>query len=215
MAWFPLGGALVGAVGAGVVLLSVKEWPSSVAAMLGLMAMAVLTGGLHLDGFSDTVDGLAAWKNPESTLQIMKDSRIGALGAVALFFLLGLKWLSIRSIPTNDLWRVLLLVGALSRWAMVLSAQWFPYVPGKAGIGRLATEVRSMKTVGVASLFTLGLGLWAVGPAMGIFTMAVTGIILGLLNQLFLWRLGGITGDTLGAVNEAVEVILLLCLVTL
>ena len=210
--WFPVVGAFIGAVGTGMIFLASKWWPSSIAAFLGLAGMVILTGGLHLDGFADSMDGLAAWKNREATLQVMRDSRIGALGAAGLFLLLGLKWALIESIPIRHLAGTLILVCASSRWAMVLSAQLFPYVPGKTGLGRLVTDRRSHPVVWMTSLLAIGIVFLGRGPLLGLLAIAFTGVVIWMLNRLFVRRLGGITGDTLGAVNEVVEVGLLLLL---
>ena len=85
MVWFPPVGAGIGAFAALIWLLASWLWPEPIPAALGLTTWVAVTGALHLDGFADTVDGLAAWKGPQETLQIMQDSRIGAIGAVGLF----------------------------------------------------------------------------------------------------------------------------------
>lgn len=206
LAWFPFVGALIGAVGAGVVFLSAGHWPYPIATLLGLAAMVVLTGGLHLDGFADTVDGLASWKDREAALQVMADSRVGALGAAAVVLLLGLKWSLLQAMPTDALGRNLVLIHCVSRWAIVVSAQTFPYVPNKPGLGRLATDRKSPAAVAAASCIAVGVALLCGGPWRGIGAMVLAGLLLVGFNRVFLARLGGITGDTLGAVNEGVEV---------
>ena len=213
MAWFPLVGALVGTAGAGVILGMSAWWPQQVAALFGLGLMSVLTGGIHLDGFADTVDGLFAWKGREETLTIMQDSRIGALGAAGLFLLLGLKWVLLSQVPLHRMLAAGAAAGALSRFALVLSAQVFPYVPGKSGLGRLVTDRRSPVSVAIA--FVLALAIAAVGqgflPALSLLSASVA--LAWGLNAGVVRRLGGITGDTLGAVGELVETTVLLLLV--
>ena len=212
MAWFPLVGALIGAVGAGTLWLISLRWSGAVAALLGLAAMTVLTGGLHLDGFSDTLDGLAAWKGREETLRIMRDSRIGVMGAAGIFFLLGLKWLLLQDLLSRGILSILVAVCTLSRLSMVLSAQAFPYVPGKTGLGRLATDTRSPRSVWMALLLGIVIACFSLGPLEGLLCLAASVAVTWGFNLLCLSRLGGITGDTLGAVNEMVEVSLLLLL---
>ncbi|MBI3332621.1 MAG: adenosylcobinamide-GDP ribazoletransferase [Candidatus Omnitrophica bacterium] len=218
MAWFPLVGALVGGAGGGVVFLTAGLFPASasasVSAILGLAAMVILTGGLHLDGFSDTVDGFGATAGgKEKALEVMHDSRIGAFGAIGLFLLLGLKWSLIQAVPSHRWIGSLAAACALSRWGMVLSAQSFPYVRGKQGLGRLVTDRRSPESVTMATAMTLGIVLAAAGLGKGLLLVALGAAAVWLFNSLCMKRLGGITGDTLGAVNEVVEALALLCLV--
>ena len=214
LAWFPLVGAFIGSAGAGFTLLCLTRWQPPVAAALGLTAMILLTGGLHLDGFADTLDGLGAWKGREETLSIMRDSRIGVMAAAGLFLLLSLKWALIQSIPTDRLLPGLMAACSLSRLSMALSAQIFPYVPGKTGLGRLATEERSAWAIAFAGILGVAIGILCLGFSKGTVSVAAAAGVTGMLNRLFLARMGGITGDTLGAVNEMVEVSLLLVVAT-
>ena len=212
LAWFPLAGALVGVVGAGAVWLVSLRWSGAVATLMGLAAMTVLTGGLHLDGFSDTLDGLAARKGREETLRIMRDSRIGVMGAAGIFFLLGLKWFLLQDLFSRGILSILVAACALSRLSMVLSAQAFPYVPGRSGLGRLVTDTRSPRSVWSALLLGIGIACFSLGPLEGLLCLAASVAVTWGFNLFCLSRLGGITGDTLGAVNEMVEVGLLLLL---
>ncbi|MBI3322320.1 MAG: adenosylcobinamide-GDP ribazoletransferase [Candidatus Omnitrophica bacterium] len=212
MAWFPLVGGLVGAAGAAVILWASGLWPQQVAALLGLGLMALLTGGIHLDGFADTADGFAAWKGREETLRIMQDSRVGSAGASALFLLLGLKWALLSVIPLHAILAAGITAGVLSRLALVLSAQAFPYVPGKSGLGRLVTDRRSPVSVAAAFITALLAALTAQGFLPGLFVLSAAVALAWGFNTLVVRRLGGITGDTLGAVGEIVEVGVLLLL---
>jgi len=160
---------------------------------------------MHLDGFADMLDGLAAWKNPKETLRIMRDSHIGAVGAMGLVLLIILKWSFLMGMAPSHLIGSALAVGALSRLGMVLSAWWFPYVPGEEGLGRLATD-RGGMGIGVPCAFigiavaVGGLGWWVAILCVGVMGLTILGIA-----KVALARLGGITGDVLGAINEWVE----------
>ena len=212
LAWFPLVGALVGLIGGAVVYLTVSWLPVSVASLLGLFSMVILTGGLHLDGLADTVDGFGARGGREETLKVMRDSRIGTFGALGLFLVLGLKWALIQAIPTHQLIQTLAVTGSLGRWGLVLSGRFFPYAPGKEGLGRLVTDQPSSQSAFLATLLTLGLVLAGTSNWASLLLMGLAGGAVWVLNSIFKIRLGGITGDTLGALNEAVEVIALLFL---
>ena len=212
LAWFPLAGALVGAAAGGIAWLAWHGFGQAIGAWFGLAAMALLTGGLHLDGFADTMDGLGCWRDREKTLEVMRDSRIGATGAAGLIFLLAIQWSAVRQM-TPEFWVPALAgIGALSRFGMVLSAQLFRYVPGRSGVGRLVTERRSPGSVAVALGLAAGIALACFGLKSGI-TLLAGGIAAAWGMNLFFSRwLGGVTGDTMGAVNEIVTTFLLLFL---
>ena len=212
MAWFPLVCALVGALGAGAILWASNLWPQQVTAVLGLALMTAMTGAIHLDGFADTLDGLAAWKGREETLRIMQDSRIGTAGSAGLFLLLGLKWALLSAIPLHAILAAGATAGSLSRLALVLSAQAFPYVPGKSGLGRLVTDRRAPASVAAAFAIALLVTLTCQGLFPGLFALSAAVALAWVANTLIVRRLGGITGDTLGAVGELVETGVLLLL---
>lgn len=213
LAWFPLVGALIGAAGGGIAWLAWRGFGQAIGAWVALAAMALLTGGLHLDGFADTMDGLGAWKDREKRLEVMRDSRIGATGAAGLVFLLGLQWSAICQMAPEFWVEALAGIGALSRFCMVLSAQLFRYVPGRSGVGRLVTDRRSPGAVMTAFVLAAGIGLACFGLKSGITLLAGGIAVSWMLNLLFTRWLGGVTGDTLGAVNELVAASLLLLLV--
>lgn len=202
LAWFPLAGALIGAAAGGAAWCAWHVWSQAIGAWVGIAVLALLTGGLHLDGFADTLDGLGAWKDREETLRIMRDSRIGAMGAAGLVILLGMQWSLLREFAPEFWIRTLTAICAMSRLAMVLSAQAFPYVPNKEGLGRLVTEGRSRLAVLIAVVTALGISAAALGLRSGAALLAAAAATTWLVNRFFVRRFGGITGDTLGAVNE-------------
>ncbi|MDO8730027.1 MAG: adenosylcobinamide-GDP ribazoletransferase [Candidatus Omnitrophota bacterium] len=215
LAWFPVAGALIGAAGGGTGWLASTLFGQAIGAWVGLAAMALLTGGLHLDGFADTMDGLGAWKDREKTLEVMRDSRIGATGAAGMVFLLGIQWSAIRQMAPEFWVAALAGIGALSRVCLVLSAQFFRYVPGRSGVGRLVTDKHSPGSVVVALLLTLGITLACFGFKTAWVLLAGAVAVSWILNLLFTRWLGGVTGDTFGAVSEIVTVFLLLLLVVI
>lgn len=212
LAWFPLAGALIGAMAGGIAWCVWREWSQAVGAWAGLAALAVLTGALHLDGFTDTLDGFGSWKGKEETLEIMRDSRIGTMGAVGLILLLGLQWSLIREFDPDSWVRVLATVCALSRLAMVISAHSFSYVPGKSGVGRLVTDRREPSALVVALVSGFAVAALLFGFQQGLLLTAATAAVAWFANLWIVRRLGGITGDTMGAVNELTSLILLLLL---
>ncbi len=212
LAWFPLTGAFIGAVAGSAAWLVWHEWSQAVGAWVAVGVLAVLTGTLHLDGFADTMDGFGARKDRERTLEIMKDSHIGTMGSVALILLLGLQWSLIREFTPGSWIRVLVTAGALSRLAMVISAHSFSYVPGKTGIGRVVTDRKEPLSLAIAGVTGLAAAVWAFGFPQGVLVTLIAAGSAWLLNLWIVSRLGGVTGDTIGAVNELVGLMVLLTL---
>jgi len=202
--FFPLAGLLVGGAGALVLSCARLGLPPLAAAGLALAAMAALTGALHEDGLADTLDGLGGGWTRDDALRIMKDSRIGAYGAVGLVLVLGLKAALLADLPAM----ALLASGAASRLAPVCVMAALPYArqgdaqaraaPVAAGPGGLAAAA----ACGLPPLMWLG---WRALPALALAS-ALT-VLMGLWVRR---RLGGWTGDTLGAVQQAAELGVLL-----
>lgn len=208
-AWFPLVGAGIGAAGAWVAGWADSFWPPAVATLLGWMSAAILTGGLHWDGFCDSVDGLAARASPEMTLQVMRDSRVGALGALAGVGMVALQWSLLQAIPFHRILPAWAAAGAVSRWAMVGSAYFFPYAAGQQGLGRLVTDRKNRSSAVAAAGLGIGFALCGLGVERAGIALAAAAVSAWLMNRLFLSRVGGITGDTLGAVCVVTETIVL------
>lgn len=210
--WFPLAGALVGAAGGGAAWLGWNGWGQAIGAWFALAGMALITGGLHLDGFADTLDGLGSWKGKERALEIMKDSRIGGMGAIGLILFFGIYWSALREFSPKIWIAALASICALSRSCLVFSAQCFPYVPGREGIGRLVTDRREPAGLLIALVLGYAIAALCLNPLTAAILLACGLVVAGGLNLFFVRRLGGITGDTMGAVNQMVELSLMLAL---
>ncbi|HEX2010083.1 MAG TPA: adenosylcobinamide-GDP ribazoletransferase [Roseateles sp.] len=216
---FPLVGALVGACSAAVLWAALWFWPAPVAAGLAMATGIWLTGGFHEDGWADTCDGLGGAVSREKALAIMKDSRIGSYGALGLILMLGLKAAALVALLEQDWWLALAaLVWAqcASRAAPVWLIRALPYV-GDAEHAKakpLATQA-SARTLVVAlawvGLASLGLA-WvdpAWTPSLGVAVVGAGGATL-LMQAWLDKRLGGYTGDNLGATQQFVELVALL-----
>ncbi len=202
--YFPLAGLLVGAVGALVLAGARVGLPPLAAAGLALAAMVALTGALHEDGLADTLDGLGGGWTRDDALRIMKDSRIGAYGAAGLVLLLGIKAAVLAELPVS----ALLASGPASRLMPVCIMALLPYARVGDAAARAAPVATGPGGLAVAALFGLApltlLG-WRALPAL----LAAT-LLTGLMAAWFRRRLGGWTGDTLGAVQQATELAILL-----
>ncbi|HID95207.1 MAG TPA: adenosylcobinamide-GDP ribazoletransferase [Candidatus Latescibacteria bacterium] len=214
MVYFPLVGLLFGAVLFGIDLALRDVLPGRLASLCLIFTLILVTGGLHLDGFADTVDALSSRKGKGEMLAIMRDSRIGTIGALGLVCLLLLKLELLSNVPTGIRSPVLLLMPTMGRWSMVIEASLSPYARPSNGLGKPFTEHIGLRELVLTSLITLSIGL-LVWQLMGFLLTAFVSITALLLVRYIRSKFGGATGDTLGAVNEAVEVLVLLYAVVL
>jgi adenosylcobinamide-GDP ribazoletransferase len=200
MGQFSTVGAILGFILYLVDWLLAGHLPIDLINILLLMILTVLTGGLHLDGFADTMDGLGGIRKQAERLAIMKDSRLGTFGVVGLIFLLLFDLMALRHL-TDSRGTYLFLAPLLSRFSMVTSALTQPYARKEEGLGRSFVEEVSLVELalagGIALVACLAL-LWTKGLVLFCLVVGVT----LLLGSLFRYRLGGITGDSLGANNE-------------
>ena len=204
---FPFVGLVIGLILLLADYLFSKLWPVSVASVLDIMLLAILSGGLHLDGLGDTADGLFSHKSPERALAIMRDSRIGAMGLLAILFVLALKWASLQGVAENRA-LYLLIIPAYSRGAMMFGIKFLSYGRPEGGVG---TDFFSRKPpMGALSFILLPaiISLWLGYPAIWLNALFV--LVTALILLYFRRRLGCITGDMLGAMAEVEEACLFL-----
>jgi adenosylcobinamide-GDP ribazoletransferase len=206
-AWFPIVGFGLGLGLAAVERITTRLFPPLLVGLLTIAAWKLLTGGLHLDGLADCLDGLAG-RDAEHRLAIMRDSRIGAFAAIGLILVLLVDVAALAEIAEDRRWRVLVIAPAVGRAAPLALARLFP--PARrdgqgarfqASMGRGAAAFAAALVFLVASV-TLG---WS----------GLVSCLVGLLAAILVgWqlssRLGGITGDVLGAAVEVTELGVLL-----
>ncbi|HZZ85434.1 MAG TPA: adenosylcobinamide-GDP ribazoletransferase [Anaeromyxobacteraceae bacterium] len=201
--YFPVAGLLLGAAQAALGAAFAGRLGPPLAAALLLAAHAFLTGGLHLDGLADVVDGLSAGHRDRArTLAIMKDSRIGAHGAAALVLALLVKWAALTPLlARRDLW-ALLAFPVVARWLAVPLVVFFPYARPE-GMGKPFHGGARPWHLGLATI----LAALAVGGAGGaVLLPSLAAVVAGGLAALAAWRrLGGLTGDVYGACIELAE----------
>jgi len=211
--YFPLVGWLVGAVGAGAWWLAARVWPPAIASGISLAVTLLLTGAFHEDGLADVCDGFGGGYTKERVLAIMRDSRVGAFGAIGVVMALGLKWQAVAALP--PLLTPLSLVAAhgLSRGAAVSLMATLPYVREEESKAKpMATELRGVRLLvalafAVAPLAFLPVRLaWCLGPVV---------MVRFLLGRWFMYRIGGYTGDGLGAAQQVSEIVIYLSFLAL
>ena len=209
---FPLVGLLLGAL-SGLVFALLHTWCGTpLAALFAVLTLALLTGGLHLDGLADTCDGVFSSRPRERMLEIMRDSRLGTNGGLALIFVLLAKVLLVSELSLRGVWlpAVLAATCAAGRGVSVLLMYGQRYAR-EEGMGNLfigkVTFRQAAITLGVtAVLATALLGM------NGLVAFLLTLVAIYLIAKLLKRTLGGQTGDTLGAAIELGEVVFLLAL---
>jgi adenosylcobinamide-GDP ribazoletransferase len=206
-AFFSVVGLAIGGLLAGANWL-ISPWlarPLCDALLITLLAL--ITGALHLDGLADVCDGLAARGGRERFLAVMKDSQVGAVGAVGLVLGLLLKWQALVAVPPELKWQALLIFPALARFGQVLTM----------------TGARHARQDGLGAAFALGAGgpalffAFATTAAAGLYLFGLKGMLplaavclLTCAGRMFFHRaLGGLTGDTIGCISELNEILVL------
>lgn len=209
--YWPWTGVIVGGVSAGVYALALSCLPQTVAVGLALLAGLLLTGALHEDGLADLADACGVSPNRERMLAVMRDSHIGSFGVLALIISLGGRFVLLAALPADAVFFVMLLAAVVSRGNALALLLYLPYAraEGKAQAMAQGLSVRAF--------------VWALLPVLGL--LAVWPVLVWALLPLLLlnaavgfWlrqRLGGQTGDALGALQQLSELLFLLVAVVL
>jgi adenosylcobinamide-GDP ribazoletransferase len=206
--FFPVVGIIIGGILVGLnYLLSLILPPSLVNALL-VAALAVITGGLHLDGLADTLDGVGGQHTVEERLEIMKDSRIGGFGAIGIAVVLLLQYAALNNIPSELKMYTLLLTPTLSRWAMVNAIYVYPYAR-PSGMGKILKK--GLLGLHYALDTVLGLMVAVILFRLGGLVIMAAAWATADLTALYLKsKLKGLTGDTYGTINEMVTLAVLI-----
>ncbi len=203
--FFPLIGIIVGAVGGGVFMVCSYILPQAVAAILSLVVMLLTTGALHEDGLSDFFDGFGGGYTKERILEIMKDSRVGVYGAIALIVLFLLKFVIYTSTDIKILPTVIIVANASSRFMVLVMMKSSVYVRIENSKSSHSKNPISSATLFVAFIFAAV--PFVLMPWQIVLTIIpVYTIILILLRQYTQKKIGGFTGDVLGALQQLCEI---------
>jgi adenosylcobinamide-GDP ribazoletransferase len=210
LTYFPLVGLILGAILLGLHYGLTLILPPPVVNALLVIALVILTGAHHLDGFIDTCDGVIAGKSKKERLAIMSDSKVGAFGIVGAILLLLLKYASLSS---ASILPSLLLMPTLSRWAMVGIIFTFPYAKS-SGMGLAFKQGASWQRLTISTAIAL-IAAVVLLKWWGLVLVVTLGLIAFGIASYFRSRLGGLTGDNYGAINELAEVLVLLLIILL
>lgn len=208
--WFPLIGFALGlALCAEDRLLSVL-FSSRLRSMLIVMTLAIVTGALHLDGLADTADALGARADRERALAILRDSRIGTFGTLALIFVIGLKTAALAGAHGSYRYAAIYAAPGLARWAMTGIGYGLEYLR-EQGAGTPLLKRGAARNLRVATI----IAVIAMAPLLGRCAVraSLTAVVITLALRWFYRRwLGGLTGDLIGAAGELVETAVLIAL---
>ncbi len=205
--YYPLVGLVLGLLLWLMARALVLYFPPLVLGALLLSAELMLTGGLHLDGFMDSMDGLLSARTPERILEIMKDSRVGAHACMALIGLLLLKFTLLASLNPAQ-FSILLVMPMLSRWVFQIGVIGFPYARPQ-GLGKGIHETTHWAPFLLTGSIVLGISFYLAGLA-GLIAFGVCILTITFLASRISSLLGGLTGDLYGAFIELSEVVCLL-----
>ncbi len=206
--YFPIVGLLIGGVAAAICFGLGRVLPPLAVAAFVVCALIAASRGLHVDGLSDTSDGLFSSRPREQMLVIMRDSHVGAMGVIAIVCVIVVKTALLASVDSGAaLWRMVLLMPVAGRCAMVTSMAVFRYARPEGGLATVFAVTGGRRWAlliwPLVVIFSIG---WLLAGLEGVVAAAasvVTGMLAGAYCRR---RLGGYTGDTLGATNELVEI---------
>ena len=205
--YFPVVGLIIGVFLCAVDYVGSFVFAPGLRSLVDLFFLAAITRGLHLDGLADTADGLFSHRSREESLKIMRDSRIGVMGVLALLFCILFKWESISLLPGENRWLFLLAAPALARASLVIGVVLLPYARRGEGLAKRMTESGK----GALSFVCLPMLLpflvnWRAACAMNLVFISCVAFLLWSFKK----KLNGVTGDTLGAMCEIVECAILM-----
>ena len=207
--FMPLVGLIIGIIQWGIFYLSIKILPLGIVAVLVVLSGILITGALHLDGLGDSCDGIFAFKGKDKIIEIMKDSRIGTYACIAIVFDILVKIFTLATISNIKTSMIIIATPIIGRTTLV-----FLFYIGKCakstGSGNLFIGNVGKKEVIISLLIDIVLVLLLLGIMKGIILISVALIFTMGFNRYCNNKIGGLTGDTLGANNELVEIIVLI-----
>ncbi len=212
--YFPLVGAVLGCIYALVAWLATDLLPQfgvilphHLLNVLFVAMPVILTGGIHCDGFMDTVDGIFSGRDRERMLEIMKDSCTGAFGVVAFVLLMMFQYGAVSDVPVETLPAALFVMPVISRMMMVFTITIYPYAR-KEGMGKAFSEYTNRKTLGVVFLYGLALVIpWGINALIAVLvSLLFTTCFCNYVTK----KIGGVTGDVYGAVCTLCELLVMI-----
>jgi len=213
MLYYPLIGTIIGLLLVLVNIIGTIFLPDLVRDSLLLIFFVLLTGGIHFDGLADTCDGLFGGSNKKRILEIMGDSSIGVYGILAVTLLLIFKLSLLTELPMGVRNLALITAPTISRCAMVWAVYLFPYAK-KEGFGKAFKLYLTRNEAWLSAVYTVIVTL-ALFFFKGIIILVISALGLWLFGAFIVKKIKGLTGDNYGAINELMEVLVLLLIILL
>jgi adenosylcobinamide-GDP ribazoletransferase len=201
--WFPAVGVLLGGIAA-LAGLGLAYVPPMPAAVIAVLLLTGFSGALHLDGLSDTADGFLSSRPRERVLEIMKDSHVGVMGVLAVVGMLLMKTASIGSLPRAAWPGALFLMPVAGRCGILLQMTILPYARPEGGLASIFYRRRTVLPL-IVALGVLGASAWWVAAWHGLAAAGAAVVVSLVFSAWSYRRIGGATGDTLGAACELSE----------
>ncbi|MEN6331613.1 MAG: adenosylcobinamide-GDP ribazoletransferase [Smithella sp.] len=204
--FFPVVGIIIGAAAAGLDYGLGYVLPLSVASMLLVIFLLAVSCALHMDGLADTADGFFSSRPRERILEIMRDSRVGPMGVIVIVCVLLFKLTLLTAVPPAARWWVLLMTPFAGRCALLINMAVIPYARPEGGLGTIFYSSRFRLQLAWAFVLLTVIGWLAAGPT-GVF-VGLTAFAFSIIFAFYVkYKIGGSTGDTLGAACELTELI--------
>jgi adenosylcobinamide-GDP ribazoletransferase len=212
--WFPAAGLLIGTFNALIYWLSSMLLGGIFPVVCTVLANVCITGGLHVDGLADTCDGIFSARKRDRMLEIMKDSRIGTNGALAIVFDMLVRIAILVSVPSEKVVWLIFMAPIVSKALLPLIMKLSVYARAEGGMGGLFLGKQKWSRTIIALTAGLLITWFAIG-IVGLASFAITLLVVVLFKSYIYSKLQGMTGDTIGAANEIAEVVFLLVAATL
>ncbi len=211
LVWFSLVGLIIGLFIC-CLAYTVSWWlPDSLVSFVVVFLLSAVSGFLHVDGVADTADGFLSAKPKENILEIMKDSRIGPMGVTALLFLFIGKLVALSTLAPDQVLLAAILLPVAGRSAIVMQIALLSYARGNPGLGALFDLSNQKKANVVSLLVFIVVSLWTF-PAQSVLLIVVFAMVTVLFKVWCQRKIGGYTGDTLGASCEIMELMMAITL---
>jgi adenosylcobinamide-GDP ribazoletransferase len=205
LSFFPLVGLFLGLAANLLHLFLLHIVDAQLTAALVLLFLIMITGGLHEDGLGDAADGFGGGWNREQVLTIMRDSRVGSYGVIALVFSLLLRWLLFSKINPTHFLSIMVAAQVLCRWSTLPLSYFLPAARAADGQGARVAQLTTRKSLLTGSLIAFIIVVAAMHAAAWkpVLLACIVSLLTGLYYQK---RIGGVTGDCFGATNQLVEI---------
>ncbi|MEN6320967.1 MAG: adenosylcobinamide-GDP ribazoletransferase [Syntrophaceae bacterium] len=204
--FFPIVGLLIGLIIAAIDYVIGFILPPYPASAVTVIALTGISGGLHMDGLADTADGFFSARPRDKILEIMKDSRTGVMGVIAVVLVILLKFSLLISLALPFRFGIIMLMPLAGRCSLVIMMTALPYVRSEGGLATAFGGGKSWLNVLWVLAFLIAVG-WIAAPGVGLLVCFSSLIMAALLSLYCFRKIGGYTGDTLGALCEITEIV--------